>query len=118
MPVPVWYVPATQSTQKLALVTANPVPYLPAAHSWHTLAPTSEYLPATQAWQLETLVWPVPDEYNPALQALQFCVLSPRHPPYVPAEHGFGHAKMIMGTYVSPRKAYRAATSVLVSALL
>lgn len=94
--------------------------YWPVEHteqSVHVVAPPSENFPAEQDWQAEGLVWPIPVKNSPGAQKLQFCEPSPRQPPTVPAGHGFGHARMIIGVVVSPRKAYRADSSVGVSAL-
>ena len=60
---------------------------------------------------------PTPVLNVPAGQPVQDWAPVEVHPPKLPAAHGLGQARMIMGAYVSPRKLYRAATSVLVSAL-
>jgi hypothetical protein len=80
-PSPVPYVPAPHAVQRPELVNPRPVPYVPAKHPEQALAPVSENVPITQDWQVDTLVWPVPEEYMPAAQELQFCVPSPRQPP-------------------------------------
>ncbi len=54
---------------------------------------------------------PVPVLKVPARQEVQDCAPVARQPPWVPAPQGFGHARIIMGEYVSPLKAYKAATS-------
>jgi hypothetical protein len=76
-----------------------------------------EYVPAKQFWHAEGLVWPIPEEYKPIPQAVQFWVLSPLQPPYNPPGQGLGHARKIMGVVVSPLKAYKAASSVGLTAL-
>lgn len=89
--------------------------YCPIAHTEqlvHAVDPASAKVPEAHAVQAEGLVMPVPVENRPATHALQFGVPSPRQPPVVPAGHGFGQARMIMGVVVSPRKAYSARTSV------
>ena len=82
--------------------------YWPIEHteqSVHAVAPPSENFPEAQAVHAEGLVMPVPVEKVPAAHALQFWEPSPRQPPVVPAGHGFGHGRMIMGVVVSPLKA-------------
>lgn len=88
-------VPGAQAVQ-----TVRPAddPKLPARHELHSVAPAALLnLPLTHAVQVRAPL----DVQTPEL----------------PAAQGVGHARKIMGTYVSPRKLYRAATSVLVSAL-
>ena len=57
------------------------------------------------------VIMPVPVENVPARQVVQDRAPLERQAPYEPAEHG-RHCMRIMGEYVSPLKAYRAATSL------
>jgi hypothetical protein len=61
---------------------------------------------------------PVPVLNLPAEQAVHVATLWALQPPYVPAAHGFGQARMIMGEYVSPLNAYRADISGVVNAFV
>ena len=61
---------------------------------------------------------PAPELNVPAEHAVHAWAPTLVQPPYVPAAHGVGQARMIMGEYVSPLNAYRAATSVLVKAFV
>ena len=60
---------------------------------------------------------PVPVLKVPAGQLVQARLALAKHAPYAPAEHGW-HCMMIIGEYVSPLKAYRAATSFDVKAFV
>jgi hypothetical protein len=60
---------------------------------------------------------PVPVLKDPDRQDVQDCALVARQPPWVPAPQGFGHARIIIGEYVSPLKPNKAATSCEVKAL-
>ena len=75
-------------------------------------------MPALHWPQAATVSMPVPVLNVPAEQAVHVATLWALQPPYVPAAHGVGHANMIIGEYVSPLNAYRAATSVLVKAFV
>jgi hypothetical protein len=61
---------------------------------------------------------PVPVLNVPAEHAEQAWAPLLVQPPYVPEAHGLGQARMIIGEYVSPRNAYRAATSLAVRAFV
>jgi hypothetical protein len=75
-------------------------------------------VPALHWPQAAIVNMPVPVLNVPAEQAVHVATLWALQPPYVPAAHGVGQASMIIGEYVSPRNAYRAATSVLVKAFV
>ena len=104
------------------LQTDNPVDALklPAEHPVHTAdasIPTPVLnVPAEHPAHATDAVIPTPVLNVPAEQAAQVGVPLVVQLPKLPAAQG-GHARMIMGTYVSSRQLYRAATSVLVSAL-
>ncbi len=87
-------------------------PYVPAKQLVHAATPAVDpYVPAAHWVQVADVIMPVPVENVPARQVVQERLAFARQAPYDPAEHG-GHCMMIMGAYVSPRKAYRAATSL------
>lgn len=112
------YVPAEQAVQVddwLAPATAE---YFPAGQAVQVLLEAAAYVPATHWMHAATVGMPVPVLNVPPEHAVQAWAPTLVQPPYVPAAHGVGQARMIMGEYVSPRKAYRAEISVLVKAFV
>ena len=94
---------------------------LPATHVEHGLQTDEPVValkvPAAHPWQAADVSIPTPVLKVPAKHAVHDWAPVDVQPPWVPAPHGFGHARMIMGEYVSFRKLKRALTSVLVRAL-
>ena len=112
------YVPAEQAVQVddwLAPATAE---YFPAGQAVQVLLEAAAYVPATHWMHAATVGMPVPVLNVPPEHAVQVWVPLLVQTPYVPEAHGVGQARMIMGEYVSPLNAYRAATSLAVKALV
>lgn len=61
------------------------------------LLEAAAYVPATHWMQAALDVTPAVPEYVPAEHAVQAWAPLLVQPPYVPAAHGFGQARMIMG---------------------
>ena len=99
---------ARQTDAKLAPVVPE---YVPATHAVHAPAPAPEYVPVPHCWHVATVIIPVPVLKLPAEQLVHDRAPLDRHAPYWPLAQG-GHCRMIMGEYVSPRKLYRALTSL------
>ena len=84
----------------------------------HAVMPAVEpYVPAKHWEHVADVIIPVPVLYEPARQVVQERLPLERQAPNEPAEHG-GHCMIIMGEYVSPRKAYKDATSLEVRAFV
>ena len=90
----------------------------PAEQEVQTDAELPAYVPAPHSPHAALVSMPVPVLNVPAKQPVHVATLWALQPPYVPAEHGVGQARMIMGEYVSPWNAYRAEISVLVRAFV
>jgi len=111
-PVVVEYLPAPQSTQKLAFVAPIVAEYLPAPHLIHAVPPdvvkycptpqsihvaiaeapnVVEYLPAPQSTQTLAFVAPIVAEYLPAAHARH---VEPKFQ-YLPATHGVQSAELM-----------------------
>ena len=91
---------------------------MPAEQLVQALLEVPAYVPATHCPHAALVSIPVPELNVPAEQAVQAWAPLLVQPPYVPEAHGFGQARMIMGEYVSPLNAYRAATSLEVRAFV
>jgi hypothetical protein len=115
--------PGAQSVQTaLAVVVQREALNLPAEQAEQgvqALAPAeAAKVPVVHWVHVAEVCMPVPVLNVPARQLVHGPVVpSDWQTPKLPAAHGFGHARMIMGELVSPRNAYRAETSVAVSAL-
>ena len=81
---------------------------LPATHVVHGLQADEPEVtlkvPAAHPWQAADVSIPTPVLKVPAKHAVHDWAPVDVQPPWVPAPHGFGHARMIMGEYVSPLK--------------
>jgi hypothetical protein len=115
--------PVAQSVQTaLAVVVQTEALNLPAEQAEHgvqTLAPAETAKVPVAHWvHAAEVCMPVPVLNVPARQLVHGPVVpSDWHAPKLPAAHGFEHARMIMGEFVSPLNAYKAATSSAVRAL-
>ena len=93
-------------------------PGVQVVHGLHADKPeAAAKVPAAHPWQAADVSIPAPVLNVPAEHAVQDWAPVEVQPPNVPAPHGLGHARMIMGEYVSPLKLYKALISVLVRAL-